>query len=670
MALTLGFSGGPNAVHERTFPVYPGAMHDAAAVLLDGDRVVAAVEQERLDRIKHSNKAPFDAIRACLREAGAKPKDVQTYVFYGEEGFWNGMLRDLFLHDTGQRHLLDARSLLRTVLARELGCELPQHQPLFVNHHLAHAMSAMAMSGFDSALVLSIDGQGDDIAGMVLAGRGTRLEVLERIPVAKSLGYFYLNVIEFLGYRIFDEYKVMGLAPYGDPGRYDELFSRFYTLEPEGRYAIHWPRLQDLFDVLVPRRSGEPFTQVHKDVAAALQSALERIAFHVLVHWQRQTGHRHLCMAGGVAHNCTLNGKLLYSGLFDDIFVQPASHDAGCALGAALYCHYQEAGDAEHTLRLEHVYWGPQLGDEAEIEQVLRAWGRFVEYERPADLERTVARFLSTGSVIGWVQGRSEFGPRALGNRSILADARPASHKDLINAMVKKREAYRPFAPSIPEERTTDFFETPPGRTDFPFMVFTLQVREDKRELLGAVTHVDGTARIQTVSRSTNERYWRLLQEFGEATGVPVLLNTSFNNHAEPVVDSADDAVVCFLTTRLHLLVIGDFLVRKREVSWEDHLALVPSLPRHVVLRQRHDYAPERGWGSAFEIGSNQLDRPGRALSAEGFGLLARCDGERTVGELLETQGIGEAGARQQVVDEMLELWSARLVRMQPGGLR
>lgn len=657
----LGFSGGPNAVHENGFEIFPGGIHDAAAILLRDGEVVAAIEQERLDRLKHSSKGPFDAIRFCLRAAGLGPEGVDRWAFYGEQSYWDRKLRTYFLEHFDMPHLVDARTLLQSILARELGAAIPAEQPLFVGHHLTHAMSAAAMSGFPESLVVTLDGEGDEIAGTVSTARGTRIELLETTSEEQSLGYFYLRVIEFLGFRIFDEYKVMGLAPYGDPGRYKKIFESLFTLEPEGRYSVAAAPGRSLFEIAPPRRPWEPVTQVHMDIAAALQNALEEIVFHLLRHYRRATGQRRLCMAGGVAHNCTLNGKILRSGLFEEVFVQPASHDAGCALGAALMVHARETGFRPGR-RLSHVYWGSDPGESEDVEAELRLWERFLDVDRVPDVCAAAADLLARGLVLGWVQGRSEFGPRALGNRSIVADPRPAANKDLINAMVKKREAFRPFAPSVLEERVRELFDLPVGVSELPFMVFTVDVRKDKRELLGAVTHVDGSARIQTVSRRTNERYWRLIEEFGRRTGVPVLLNTSFNNNAEPIVDSVRDAVVCFLTTRLDALVVGDFVIHKREVSWADHLRLVPTLPRHVEVKEVRAYSPEAGWESRCRVASNAPGRRGQAISKAVFDLLARVDGRATLEDLLGARWKEAEG----IVQEILGLWSSRLILFAP----
>jgi len=663
MSRILGFCGGPNAIHEQAYEVIPGGIHDGAAVLLEGGEVAAAIEQERLDRIKHSNKAPLQAIRWCLDSAGITLGEVDHVAFFGEQEFWDRKLAEHYLQHS-ERVLADARSLLRQLLERGLDGKLPHGQPVFVGHHLAHAMSAAALSGFDDGLVVVIDAQGDDFAGEVFMARGTDLQSLRRLPVAHSLGYFYLDVIRHLGFHLFDEYKVMGLAPYGDASRFRQLFRSFFTLQAAGEYALSLQATR-LLDACLPRRRDEPILQVHKDLAAALQETLETLVFHLLSHFREATGQSNLCLAGGVAHNCTLNGKILASGLFRQVFVQPAAHDAGCALGAALFVHHQNGGD-RRPRELHHLYWGRALGDDAEIEQQLGLWRPLITYERLADPVAAAAKLLARGEVLGWAQGRSEFGPRALGNRSILADPRPAANKDRINAMVKKREAFRPFAPAVIEERAAEFFELPEGTTRLPFMIFTVPVRPDKRRLLGAVTHVDGSARVQTVERNTNPRFWQLLTRFGELTGVPLLLNTSFNNNAEPIVDSVADAVVCFLTTRLDALIAGDFLVRRGaggSVEAQATFDLVPSLPRFVELRRRRTFSPPGGWTDRWECRRNFAEGT-RELSAPLFELLTRCDGLKSLGELLPESG------REELLHEVRDLWAARLLELRPGAAR
>jgi carbamoyltransferase len=604
--------------------------------------------------------------------------------------------------------------------ARGLGQTLRPEQLHFVRHHVAHEVSAFACSGFDRALVLSLDGVGEMESGRIAVAEGTTLETVQVVRQDISLGHLYDYAIRFIGFKMFEEYKAMGLAPYGDPARFRQDFKQFYALLPNGEWATNPRRLFTLMERFPPRKKGEPFEQVHMDLAAALQEALEEIVFHALRHHRQATGLTRLCFAGGVAHNVTMNGKIAASGLFDEVFVQPASHDAGCALGAALALHYQHHDRPKHAAagadraaptsgparlvdagaraldalgkvarkpgapaaapppppavfplgrkvpRVEHVFWGTAVGPGAEVEATLARWADLVEVERDEAIEKRAAGLLAGGSVIGWVQGRSEFGPRALGNRSILADARPAENKRLINAMVKKREGFRPFAPSVLEEDARDYFALGPLAAS-PFMLFVVDVREDKRDLLGAITHVNGSARVQTVSKRTNARYWNLIHEFQALTGVPVLLNTSFNNDAEPIVDSVDDAVVSFLTTNLHYLVVGDHLVRKKEVTPASHDALVPALPRHVRLLETRRF---EGQGFVIEraIVSNADEDVRRPLSAVAHAALVQADGALPLGALAERAGAGAGEAHDALVREMIELWSARMITLLPQG--
>ncbi|MDQ3917644.1 MAG: nodulation protein, partial [Acidobacteriota bacterium] len=662
--LVLGLSGGPDLVNENLFNVPRSFMHDAAAVLVEDGEVLYAIEEERLNRIKHTNKMPVAAVRACLEHRGLRPQDVDAFAFYSVKEAVDLWIKEGFLADAKMPELVDPAVYLQRLYSRGLGCELEPSRFHFIHHHLAHAASAFYLSGFERALVTTFDGHGDGSSGMILTGEGTRVTPVINLPKAKSLGLFYDKVIAYLGYKIFDEYKVMGLAPYGDPEKYRRLFRTFYTLLPEGRFEIHEHNIFSLFSLGPPRRKWEPFSQTHKDVAAALQESLEELAFHVLRHYREKTGQQNLCMAGGVAHNCTLNGKVLRSGLFENVFVQPASHDAGTALGAALWVYYQARPGARRPPQMKHVYWGTEAGGGGEVFALLSRWGEFLEIERTDDAPARAARLIAGGSVVGWVQGRSEFGPRALGNRSILADPRPAENKDRINQMVKKREGYRPFAPSVLEEEVGAFFEVKEGERH-PFMVFVVNVREEKRELLGAVTHVDGTARIQTVARETNEKYWRLIRAFQELTGVPVVLNTSFNNNVEPIVDSVEDAVASFLTTRIDHLVVGDYLVTKKAVPPSQLLSLKVSLPPYVSLHQvRKTDADGRPQTTAhietsFDPSAQQAVSPGvaRILEFAGEGKRAR--------EILEEAGATTEEAAR-VVEELWELWSSRLIACSP----
>lgn len=663
--LIMGLSGGGDPAYENRDFLFPhGERHDSAAVLVDEGRVVAGIEEERLNRIKHTNKGAVSAIKFCLNTYGARLNDLDQMVIGGDENFLAKMGRYRDFRRIHEAPISGPRGLLHELLQQEMKDDIADNKIHFVHHHLAHAISAYAQSGYTDGLIFTMDGGGDDCTGMVIEAAGTSLQLLRKIMRPQSLGVFYVNAIRFLGYDLFDEYKVMGLAPYGDPARYRDLFAGLYELRPDGDYLLKADLPDDLRAAGLPRKQNDPLTQAHKDLAAALQEALERIVFHVLEHFQKTTGKQRLCLAGGVAHNCTLNGKLLYSGMFKEIFVQPASHDAGLAIGAALHPFMTESAGPAALSAIDHVFWGPDIEGPESLNRLLNSWGEFIEFEKVEHISQRCADLLAAGSVIGWVQGRSEFGPRALGNRSILADPRPAENRDSINAMVKKREAYRPFAPAILEEYAGDYFDLPDSAGRFDFMTFVVRVREDKQDVLRATTHVDGSARIQTVSRRSSPRFWELINAFFERTGIPILLNTSFNNNAEPIVDSAADAIVCFLTTRLHYLVIGDYLIRKRDYDKRACLGLAPSLPPYSRLTHAKRFTTNDRMVDHFEITSTFSSRYNAPISADLFNLLLRADGSQSMSDLLGQTA--PANGTDELVEELLGLWGRRAIKLNP----
>lgn len=396
---------------------------------------------------------------------------------------------------------------------------------------------------------------------------------------------------------------------------------------------------------------------------------METIVLHLVRHFAEATGRRQLCYAGGVAHNCTLNGRILRERLFDEVFVQPAAHDAGGALGAALHAvHTLGLGHARPAM--PHLFLGTDLPADTEITQRLADWGTFVEHCRLHDPAAETARLLSEGAVVGWVQGRSEFGPRALGHRSILADPRPAANKTRINEMVKKREGYRPFAPSVLEEYVDVVAEVPQTHADTSFMTYTLTIRDEYRAVLGAVTHVDGSARVQTVARSRDERYWRLIDAFRQLTGVPAILNTSFNNDAEPIVDSLDDAMTCFLTTGIDFLVVGDMLVRRRSgLDLSTAVArLRPWLPRSRKLVARGSEGGIEPYVYSIEsTASRHFVEPSRMISAGTYRVLQRADGKCCLAELLTpAHSVVDTDRSTSILQEILVLWERRAVVLQP----
>lgn len=682
--ILLGINGGLDFPYENEFNFQSVDLHDAAAALIVDGKVVSAIEEERLNRIKHSNKTSlFYAAKFVLEDYGITLQEVDKVCYYMTEETCNAMLK--VIH---RRDFVPVKTRIARKISRVFAYDFDENRLSFVHHHLAHAMSTYAMSGFKETLILSIDGSGDNISVMVLKAEKGNMEVLDTMTRKDSLGRFYTGLIGYLGFNYFDEYKVMGLAPYGNPGTYRKIFASFYKLLPNGRFRIN----SELFNLLnhlegIPRKKNEPFTQVYKDIAAALQEALETLVFHILTYYTKKYNHKKLCLAGGVAQNCTLNGKILYSGMFADVFVQPASYDAGTAIGAALYMYYNDPRNKpvfNTNTRLEHVYWGTDIGTNDEILEKLTTWETFAEYRKVDHIAQKTARLLAEGGVIGWVQGRSEFGPRALGNRSILADPGPPENKDIINAMVKKREAFRPFAPSVLEEYVEEYYEVPWQYKKFPFMNFVLKVKPAKQEILGAVTHVDGTARIQTVSRETNPKYWELIDEFRKITGIPVLLNTSFNNNVEPIVNTFADTMACYLTTKINYLVVGDYLIKKKEIDPLAYLEMVPSFPLHIVLNHNKRLVSSDEYEEVYEVRDNFLTSNKSVredtflfpdftfgvvkarVPGELYYLLLQVDGRRSFKELMDDRDYRDEEKQRNIMDEILKMWGLRLIKMTP----
>jgi carbamoyltransferase len=661
--LIVGLSGGFDSTYRLEFDLSYDFLHDASAVLLDDGRMVAAVELERLNRIKHTNRSPAPAVRACLDAYGAGIQDVGCFAFYATESACNEVLNSYHVRKNVGRQRLDIRTRLSQRLGEEFGCEIDPAKLHFADHHMCHALGAYVHSGFDRCLAVTIDGAGEGNSGLVLRARSGEFETLRSIPETDSLGYFYREVIRYLGYDMFEEYKVMGLAPYGDPSRFRDLFKNLYELKPDGGFQVSLMKIPILHTVLAPRQDDEPFETIHKDIAASLQEALETIVMHMLRHFRESTGETSLCVSGGVAHNSSMNGKILRSGLFDRVFVHPASHDAGGALGAAFHAHKTHRPQVAPAV-LTNLFMGRGIGGDSTIKDTLSAWSPLVRVERLSDPCAATAKLLAEDAVIGWVQDRAEFGPRALGNRSILADPRPAENMSRINRMIKKRESYRPFAPSVLEEHARDYFEFPAGVDRLPYMVFVVPVREDKRQLLGAVTHIDGSARVQTVSREDNERYWQLIRAFGDLTGVPVLLNTSFNNNAEPIVDTLDEAVTCYLTTGLDYLIAGDYLVTRAPDSADRILDMAVSLPPTVAIRQVDHAVSPAARERHIEIFVRTDKGRRRRLSDASAGVLAQVAAPTPLRSLLN--GATPSSTRDAVLSELRELWAQRLVTIAP----
>lgn len=641
--------------------------HDAAAVLLKDGVVVAAVEEERLNRLKHSNAFPVQAIRHCLSEAGVRLSDVDMIITDHLETTVLDVAKRQHFYNPGERPL-DAHQWIARLFDDAFATDVSS-KISFCAHHRAHMYAAWYTSGYPDALGVCLDAGGDGRSGLVAMCEAGGIRTLRDLPYSASLGMFYIGALNYLGYSLFDEYKVMGLAPYGDPSVYASFFERLYSLGPDGQVEVQ--PIYDLYRLYEEagltgraRRHGEGFTQDHKDYAAALQKALERMCWHVIGHFADVTGARRLCLTGGVAQNCTMNGEIVKARRFDAVHVQPAAHDAGNALGAALSALH-DSGAKLGERPFSTLYLGRDIGTSAQVAERLAVWADFLVVRQSADVHAEAAGFLAAGDVIGWVQGRSEFGPRALGNRSILADPRPAENKTVINAMIKKREGYRPFAPSVLQERLHDYFEMPDPDGTTPFMVLTLPVREPFRALLGAVTHVDGSARVQSVAERDNPDYHRLISRFADRTGLPILLNTSFNNNVEPIVDSVDDAVACFLTTDLHKLVIADWIIEKAL----DPPLLTLAARLSAGWRMSASGVPDEGGAFVAEPTAAVLSGSRSvAVSHAVFHLLTNAGGSRALSSRCATAGVRDSNALAAVAAEIRDLWERRVVTLTPSG--
>lgn len=660
--------------HKDFFEKVPAWLfHDSAAALVRDGKVVCASEEERLNRIKHTNKFASRSAQWCLAEGRLSLAEIDHVAFHVEEQFADRELDFQMLEHT-EVPLQRPRERLVRMLETVFKSEFDPRKIHFVRHHLAHAFTAYYHSGFREALVPVIDGQGENDAISIYVGDSGDLQLLKRYDETQSLGHLYSYTTEFFGFGLFDEYKVMGLAPYGDRTIYKSLFDEIIQLRPNGEYKVDLLNLkQRILDAGVrPRRRGEPFSPQHKHLAAGLQFALENTAWHIIQHWTEKTGQRRLCLSGGVAQNCAMNGSLLLRSHFDEIFIHPASHDAGTAVGAAMVICKKFSPEAFAPARLRHVFWGRSLPSPEAVEAILKRWEACTEMTRSDDVCRHAAELLADGKIIGWVQGRSEFGPRALGNRSILADARPVANKDRVNGAVKKRESFRPFAPAVTIERARDFFELPSGIVDCPFMNVTVRVRLEHRALLGAVTHVDGTARLQTVTEQENPRFWRLIEAFGQLTGTPVVLNTSFNNHAEPIVDSVEDALACFLTTALDCLIVDDFVITKRAFEWRCYLSCIPVIrPTACMVSLVESHS-----ASSAEVGSERLAKyeirftytngTSYPIHIDTFRVLRHADGRMSLRALIDRYLGHEPSnaSSQSIVEELMQLWERRYVKI------
>jgi carbamoyltransferase len=581
--------------------------HDAAAALLRDGQLIAAAEEERFTRKKHDYEFPQHAIDFCLKSGGIEGGDLD-YVAFFEKPFIKFERLILSSMQTFPRSSRVFREAMITWLADKLWIKqliqkrlgISPSKILFSEHHLSHAASAFFCSPFDEAAILTVDGVGEWTTASLGIAKGNNIKLLKEIRFPHSLGLLYSAFTAFLGFEVNEgEYKVMGMAPFGTP-RYLDKVHKLIRIDKDGSFELdmdyfsfHYSadktfngKFEELFGP--PRdpqahfftpASGYPSyfgekppnyedlgkqNQYYADVAASIQKLTEEVLLNLAQAAYKETGLKRLCMAGGVALNSVANGKILRDTPIEEIYVQPAAGDGGGAVGAALYA-YHAVLDKPRTFVMQHAYWGEEHRP-SEIEKFLKENG--IRYQRMEDDEKLIERVvdrLQEGKVIGWSQGRFEWGPRALGNRSILADPRRPDMKDIVNTKIKFREPYRPFAPSVLVERVDEFFDLPQPALHYParFMLYVVDVKENKRASIPAITHVDGTGRLQTVHKDTAPRYYRLIQSFGDATGVPVILNTSFNLRGEPIVNTPQEAFRTFSVSEMDVLVLDHYLVEK-----------------------------------------------------------------------------------------------------------
>ncbi len=551
-------------------------LDSSACIIVDGE-IIAAAEEERFNGEKYTCDFPIQAIKYCLDKACISIGELDFIC----HGFNYQKNKPIYMLNEASKSFYE--EVLSPDIQKELwekyfpACKI-EDKFIPTDHHLAHAATAFYPSAFDSALILVADGLGESYSISLFDANQSGIRCLKTCNLMSSLGVLYSQITNHLGFWVnSDEYKIMGLAPYGDGKVYEGLFDELIEYRSDGtifisKFALNKTEMerqtgrgfrQWLADNIIPeRKPDEPITQEHKNLAASLQRALEKSLLHILSYWKNATGNNKLCLAGGVALNCTANGVILRSGLFDDLFIQPAANDAGTSIGAALIQSYKEGYPLEkETSRYQLPNYGPSF-IEGDHESAVKRFGNKITVTKFTQelLVQQAAQWIADQKVIAWMQGGMEFGPRALGHRSILADPSSAMMRDHINELVKKRESFRPFAPSVKFERAHEYFEIPKER-EFPHMLYTVKVKEKYCDKFPAITHVDRTARIQTVNKKHAELYWLLLDEVEQRTGYPMVLNTSFNVKGQPIVCTPEEAIDTLIATNIDALFMGDYLI-------------------------------------------------------------------------------------------------------------
>lgn len=553
--------------------------HDSAACLLKDNEIIAAAQEERFTRKKHDFEFPKNAIDYCLKEANIGIDDIDYVGFYDKPFIKFERILETYLSvaPRGLKSFIQAIPLwikqklwMSDLIKKELGYK---GKIIFTEHHQSHVASAFFASPFDEAAILTIDGVGEWATATYGIGKDNEIELTHEIKFPHSLGLLYSAFTYYLGFKVNSgEYKVMGLAPYGEPKYYDLIMDNLIDIKDDGSFKLnmkYFAYTHDLkmtnkkFDELFgyPRREPESKLEKHQfDIAMSIQKVTEEVMLRMANHLYEETGLKNLCMAGGVALNCVANGRILRETPFKNIFIQPAAGDAGGAFGVASFIYYPWLGNKRNPPEFFNPYIGPEFSNE-EIRKFLDKKEVIYRELNRDNLLKQTARLIADKQVIGWFQGRMEWGPRALGNRSIIADPRDPEMRDIVNLKIKFRESFRPFAPAVLLEKLSEFFDLD---CPSPYMLLVAQVRENKR-VIPAVTHVDGSARIQTIAREDNPLYYDLINEFYKLTGVPVIINTSFNVRGEPLVCTPVDAYKCFMRTKMDYLVMGNFLMDKRE---------------------------------------------------------------------------------------------------------
>ncbi len=559
--------------------------HESSACVISDDRIESLIEEERLNRQRHTWQYPSKSIQACLDRANLNIHNIDHFAF-----FWNpskeitGNVGHVLKYFPASLNLLksqsggsDLKTLERLRLMKKVGNNLRKQFALpvalkvyFIDHHMAHAASCFYPSEFEDAAILTIDGRGESISTLLAVGNKNTITKIASTPVPHSLGHLYAAITAYLGFTpFFDEWKVMGASAYGKEG-YVEEFRKLIHWKNNGTFRLNLKYFKfhthgqacwlsdEFFKIFGPlRKPQDSFDQRHFDIALGLQKLIEESGVRLANYLYEKTRLPNLCMSGGVVLNCLMNSRIIRETKFEHFFFQPIANDAGTSLGSALYLKHQILKQPR-TIKFDSIYLGPAFDDDV-IKQALKNNG--LQFEKLSDVTKMAAQFIADGKIVGWFQGRMEAGPRALGNRSILADPRHLQIKDKVNRLVKHRESFRPFAPSVLEERVHEFFDMPKKQLS-PHMMLIGKVKPEKKIQIPAVIHVDGTARVQTVSQSANPLFWKLIKEFEKLSGIPIVLNTSFNDQ-EPIVCSPEDAIQCFRKGNLDALIINHYVVKK-----------------------------------------------------------------------------------------------------------